>query len=99
MKKIYQIPKSQLSVLIVFGVIAEFVVLFSSIDCYESCGALTFFDIFIPFLVVFYFVGWRYYNKNILDNSVKNRGEKICGKCNQKNVPDSKYCLSCGEGI
>ena len=100
MKKIYQIPKSQLIVIIVFGVIGELVTLINLSDSYDGSGMLGFLVIFIPFLLTFYIVGWRHYNKkNKSIDKLKEIDEYFCHECGQKNASNYKYCLECGNLI
>ena len=113
MKKIYLIPKGQLIVIIVFGAIGELISLINTTDCSsgygDSCGFLGFLSIFIPFLIVFYLVGWIHFNKKkepskntIEDNSlkeIKNKDFIFCIECGYKNTLNSKYCIKCGESI
>jgi low temperature requirement protein LtrA len=101
MEKIYQIPKSQLIVIIVFGVIGEFITLVSSTECYEDCGFSTFLLVFIPFLSVFYWVGWSHYNKKNVKvlGEEKKESSKFCTDCGQINIPSSIYCLKCGSKL
>lgn len=109
MKKIYQIPKSQLIVIIIFGIIGELITIGTLSDSYDSSNFLGFLAVFIPFLVIFYCVGWKYYNKeNILSPKQKDHmlgtylsskinNSQFCIKCGEKNTLDSKYCIGCGD--
>jgi len=108
MKKIYQIPKSQLIVIIIFGTIGEFFTLVGISDSYDSNNFLGFLAIFIPFILVFYLVGWIHNRKeHIIKKEDKHstvqlkekNGVLFCIHCGSENVVDSKYCVSCGESI
>ena len=108
MKKIYQIPKGQLIVIIVFGLIGELITLIGTGECYGDCGILGFLAIFIPFLLTFYLVGWIHFNKRgktttehkyNLSNEIKDNSLKFCSICGKKNTLGSKYCIECGELI
>ncbi|OGJ02042.1 hypothetical protein A3G98_01015 [Candidatus Nomurabacteria bacterium RIFCSPLOWO2_12_FULL_37_8] len=102
MKKLYQIPKSQLIVIMIFSVIGEFVIFISLVDCsdsYGNCGFLGFLSVLLPFLFIFYLVGWKHYNKSNLVTKIENVPSKFCTKCGEKNTLNSKYCVKCGELI
>lgn len=68
MKSIYKISRGQLVTIWVFGFIGLFFTLQPALD--EGSGFAFFFLVFIPFVLIFYTVGWRNHKKiNVIANS------------------------------
>lgn len=63
MKNIYNIPKNQLIVIIVFSIIGEIAAL-ANLDSYDGNEISGFLSIAIPFFLIFYVIGWRNAHKD-----------------------------------
>jgi hypothetical protein len=87
-KKIYSIEKGQLIALWVFGLLGFLFTLSPALD-YGS-GVALFFMLFIPFVLVFYTIGWKKYNKNLSDELKSSVEEK---KKFSKNLISSMFAF------
>lgn len=92
--KIYKILKGQLITLLVFCCLFWLVILIKTLDEYEPSNFSIFLIFFIPFILVFYVIGWLNYKKSsLMKNSI------YCIECGSNNNNSFEYCNKCGNKL